>query len=108
MASRFANGQPHYTVPRSPGLTIPSRPRARFSVLRRAVLSDLDIAQQVTLTRIAELITDRLGIDGTQIEPHGHYKAKLPLDFVDSLAGRPDGKLVLVTALSPTPAGEGK
>jgi formate--tetrahydrofolate ligase len=71
-------------------------------------LSDLDIARQVTLTSIAELITERLGIDSMQIEPHGHYKAKLPLDFVQSLAGRPEGMLVLVTALSPTPAGEGK
>ena len=71
-------------------------------------LSDLDIARQATLARIADLIADRLGIDGASIETYGHYKAKLPLDVVDSLAGRPDGKLVLVTALSPTPAGEGK
>ena len=71
-------------------------------------MSDLDIAQQVTLTRIADLISERLGIDSTHIEPHGHYKAKLPLDLVESLSGRPDGKLILVTAVSPTPAGEGK
>ena len=71
-------------------------------------MSDLDIAQQVPLTRIADLVTERLGIDGTQIEAHGHYKAKLPLDLVESLADRPDGKLILVTAVSPTPAGEGK
>jgi formate--tetrahydrofolate ligase len=60
------------------------------------------------LARIGDLITERLGIDSASIETYGHYKAKLPLDVVDSLAGRPDGKLVLVTALSPTPAGEGK
>ena len=71
-------------------------------------MSDLDIARQATLTRIADLVADRLGIDGASIETYGHYKAKLPLDVVDSLDGRPDGKLVLVTALSPTPAGEGK
>jgi formate--tetrahydrofolate ligase len=71
-------------------------------------LSDLDIAQQVPLTRIADLVTERLGIDGTRIEAHGHYKAKLPLDLVESLADRPDGKLILVTGVSPTPAGEGK
>ena len=71
-------------------------------------MSDLDIARQAKLTRIADLVTERLGIDSASIETYGHYKAKLPLDVVDSLAGRPDGKLVLVTALSPTPAGEGK
>ena len=71
-------------------------------------MSDLDIARQAKLTRIADLVSERLGIDSASIETYGHYKAKLPLDVVDSLAGRPDGKLVLVTALSPTPAGEGK
>ena len=71
-------------------------------------MSDLDIARQTTLSRIGDLVTERLGIDSASIETYGHYKAKLPLDVVDSLAGRPDGKLVLVTALSPTPAGEGK
>src|SRR5690349_9792371 len=49
-----------------------------------------------------------LGIPEEKLEPYGHYKAKVSLDFVDSLNDRPDGKLILVTAISPTPAGEGK
>jgi formate--tetrahydrofolate ligase len=71
-------------------------------------LSDLDIARQAKLTRIADLVTERLGIDADSIEPYGHYKAKLALGLGESLADRPDAKLVLVTAVSPTPAGEGK
>jgi formate--tetrahydrofolate ligase len=55
-----------------------------------------------------DLAQDRLGIDETSLEPYGHYKAKLSLDYIDSLADRPDGKLILVSAISPTPAGEGK
>ena len=70
--------------------------------------SDLDIARRVPLRRITELARDRLGIDDEHLVPHGHHAAKLALPFVDSLRGRPDGRLVLVSAISPTPAGEGK
>jgi len=70
--------------------------------------SDIEIAQQATLRRISAVAKDRLGIDEEHLEPYGHYKAKVSLDYVDSLKGRPDGKLILVTAISPTPAGEGK
>jgi formate--tetrahydrofolate ligase len=70
--------------------------------------SDIEIAQQATLERIAVVAKERLGVDEEHLEPYGHYKAKLSLDYLDSLAGRPDGKLILVTAISPTPAGEGK
>ena len=69
--------------------------------------SDIEIAQQATLDRIAD-IAAKLGIPEGSLEPYGHTKAKLSLDYVDSLAGRPDGKLILVTAMTPTPAGEGK
>ncbi|MGH8756309.1 MAG: formate--tetrahydrofolate ligase, partial [Burkholderiales bacterium] len=58
--------------------------------------------------RITRLAKDKLGIDEEHLEPYGHYKAKLSLDFVDSLKNKPDGKLILVTAITPTPAGEGK
>lgn len=51
---------------------------------------------------------DKLGIDDEHLEPYGHYKAKISLDYLDGLKDRPDGKLILVTAISPTPAGEGK
>jgi formate--tetrahydrofolate ligase len=71
-------------------------------------MTDIEIAQQAQLRRIAELARERLGIPDAALEPYGHYKAKIALDYLDSLASRPDGKLVLVTAISPTPAGEGK
>jgi formate--tetrahydrofolate ligase len=70
--------------------------------------TDIEIAQQATLRRITELARERLGIPDDALEPYGHYKAKISLDYLDSLASRPDGKLILVTAISPTPAGEGK
>ena len=69
--------------------------------------SDIEIAQKATMKRITE-VASRLGIADDHLEPYGHYKAKISLDYVDSLKGKPDGKLVLVTAISPTPAGEGK
>ena len=70
--------------------------------------SDIDIAQAAKLKRITAIAAERLGIDDEHLEPYGHYKAKLSLDYVDSLKDKPDGKLILVTAISPTPAGEGK
>jgi formate--tetrahydrofolate ligase len=71
------------------------------------VRSDIEIAQSAILKPIAE-IAARLGIPAASVENYGHYKAKIALDFIDSLKDKPDGKLILVTALSPTPAGEGK
>jgi formate--tetrahydrofolate ligase len=71
-------------------------------------LSDIEIAQQATLRRITDLARERLGIDDAHLIPYGHHKAKIALPFIDTLRDRPDGKLVLVTAISPTPAGEGK
>jgi formate--tetrahydrofolate ligase len=70
-------------------------------------LSDIEIAQQAKMQRATELAR-KLGIPEDAIEPYGHYKAKVSLDYVDSLQNRKDGKLILVTAISPTPAGEGK
>ena len=72
------------------------------------MLSDIEIAQQADLVRIADLASERLGIDADQLEPYGRYKAKLSLDYLRTLRSRPDGRLVLVTAISPTPAGAGK
>jgi formate--tetrahydrofolate ligase len=71
-------------------------------------LSDIEIAQKATLKPIIALARERLGIDEKLIEPYGHYKAKVSLDFLEEIKARPDGKLILVTAISPTPAGEGK
>jgi len=72
------------------------------------VLSDIEIAQQARLKRVSALALDRLGIPEDNLEPYGHYKAKISLEYLDSLKQRPNGKLILVTAISPTPAGEGK
>jgi len=69
--------------------------------------SDIEIAQQAKIERISN-VAARLGISEEHLEPYGHTKAKLSLDYIDSLAERPDGKLILVTAMTPTPAGEGK
>jgi formate--tetrahydrofolate ligase len=71
-------------------------------------MSDIDIARQARLQRITTLAQVRLGIADEHLVPYGHHKAKLALPFIDSLASRPDGHLILVTAISPTPAGEGK
>ncbi len=70
--------------------------------------SDIEIAQAAKLQPIVELARERLGIPGDALQPYGRYKAKIALDHLDALHERPDGKLVLVTAVSPTPAGEGK
>ncbi len=69
--------------------------------------SDIEIARAAKIKPISE-IADRLGIPSDAIVPYGHTKAKVTLDFIHSLADKPDGKLILVTAISPTPAGEGK
>ena len=69
--------------------------------------SDIDIAQAATLQRIKE-VAAKVGIPEDSLEPYGHYKAKISLEYLESLQSRPDGKLILVTAISPTPAGEGK
>jgi formate--tetrahydrofolate ligase len=70
--------------------------------------TDIEIAREATKRPILELAKDRLGIAAEHLEPYGHYKAKIALPFVRSLEGRPDGKLILVSAITPTPAGEGK
>ncbi|MBW6495114.1 MAG: formate--tetrahydrofolate ligase [Burkholderiaceae bacterium] len=70
--------------------------------------SDIEIAQAAKMLRITDIAGDRLGIPDDAIEPYGHYKAKITLDYLDSIKDRPQGALILMTAISPTPAGEGK
>ena len=70
-------------------------------------LSDIEIAQQAKMLRVTK-IAEKLGIPDEHLVPYGHYKAKVSLEYVDSLKDKKEGKLVLVTAISPTPAGEGK
>src|ERR1700704_1712535 len=70
--------------------------------------SDIEIAQKAKLERISKIALAKLGIPEEHLEPYGHYKAKVSLEYLDSLKPRPNAKLILVTAISPTPAGEGK
>ena len=71
-------------------------------------MSDIEIAQQAKMEQILPLAEQRLGLDPLKLDPYGRYKAKVSLDVMTDLADRPNGKLILVTAVSPTPAGEGK
>ena len=72
-----------------------------------AVKSDIEIAREASMKPIAE-VGAKLGIPADQLLHYGPHKAKVSYDFIKSLKGRPDGKLILVTAITPTPAGEGK
>jgi formate--tetrahydrofolate ligase len=69
--------------------------------------SDIEIARAAKMRPIQD-IGERLGIRAEHLIPYGHTKAKVSLDYIESLKDRPDGKLILVTAITPTPAGEGK
>ena len=71
------------------------------------VKSDIEIARAAKKKPIQD-IGAKLGIPAKDLEPYGHDKAKVSFDFIKSLANKPDGKLILVTAINPTPAGEGK
>ena len=70
--------------------------------------SDIEISQAAKMRPIVDVAADKLDIPAEDLIPYGHYKAKVSLDYIASLAERPDGKLILVTAITPTPAGEGK
>jgi len=70
--------------------------------------SDIEIAQAAKMHRISAVAREKLGIPEEHLEPYGHYKAKVHLAYLDSLKARKDAKLILVTAMTPTPAGEGK
>lgn len=71
------------------------------------MLTDIEIAQQAKMKKITEIAAN-LGIEEDEVEQYGHYKAKLNQKLFNRLADKPDGKLILVTAINPTPAGEGK
>src|ERR1700726_2073217 len=70
--------------------------------------SDIEISQAAAKRRIADVARERLGIAVENLEPYGHYKAKVSMDYIKTLKDRPNGKLILVSAITPTPAGEGK
>ena len=71
-------------------------------------LSDIAIAQAAKKRPIIDIAREKLGIAAENLEPFGHYKAKVSMDYIKSLQNKPNGKLILVTAITPTPAGEGK
>jgi formate--tetrahydrofolate ligase len=70
--------------------------------------SDIEIAQAAKKRPILDVARDRLGMAAENLEPYGHYKAKVSMEYIKSLKARPNGKLILVSAITPTPAGEGK
>src|SRR5262249_46498318 len=70
--------------------------------------SDIEISQAAKKTPILQIAKERLGIAAENLEPYGHYKANVSMDYVKSIQNRPNGKLILVSAITPTPAGEGK
>ncbi len=70
--------------------------------------SDIEISQAAKKRPILDIAGEKLGIAPENLEPYGHYKAKVAMDFIKSLQAKPNGKLILVSAITPTPAGEGK
>jgi len=70
--------------------------------------SDIEISQAAKKRPILDIAREKLGIGPENLEPYGHFKAKISMDFIRSIQGRPNGKLILVSAINPTPAGEGK
>ncbi len=81
---------------------------ARGEEQHRNPKSDIEIAQAAAMRPIGQVASDALGIPDEALSPYGRYKAKISLDYIRTLADRPDGRLILVTAITPTPAGEGK
>jgi formate--tetrahydrofolate ligase len=70
--------------------------------------SDIEIAQAAKMRPIMDVAREKLGITPENLNPYGHYKAKVSMDYIKSLKSKPNGRLILVTAITPTPAGEGK
>ena len=81
---------------------------ARGEDQHRNPKSNIEIAQEAEMRPIGEIAAEKLGIPADAVEPYGKYKAKIALDYIRSLPDRPNRKLILVTAITPTPAGEGK
>src|SRR4249919_3945744 len=84
------------------------KPGTRTTDQHQKPKSDIEISQAAKMWPIVEIAAGKLDIPPEFVLPYGHYKAKISLDYIASLADRPDGKLILVTAITPTPAGEGK
>jgi formate--tetrahydrofolate ligase len=76
--------------------------------LHQSPKSDIEISQSAKKRPILDIAKEKLGIPPENLEPYGHYKAKVSMDYIKSLQAKKNGKLILVTAITPTPAGEGK
>ena len=70
--------------------------------------SDIEISQAAKMTPIMDVASKKLGISAQNLEPYGHYKAKVSMDYIKSLKDKPNGKLILVSAITPTPAEIGR
>src|ERR1041384_5850703 len=70
--------------------------------------TDIQIAQAAKMRPIMDIAREKLGIAPENLDPYGHYKAKVSMDYIKSLKSKPNGKLILVSAMTPTTAGEGK
>src|SRR5919204_5402009 len=86
----------------------PAQKRETVSSQHTNPKSDIEISQAAKKRPIIDIAREKLGIAAENLEPYGHYKAKVSMDYVKSLQGRPNGKLILVSAITPTPAGGGK
>src|SRR4249920_3137269 len=84
------------------------KPGTRTTDQHQKPKSDIEISQAAKMRPVIEIAKERLGIPQEYVLPYGHYKAKISLEYIDTLKKKPDGKLILVTAITPTPAGEGK
>src|SRR3954451_7779477 len=89
-------------------LTPPNGPLPMPASQHQSPKSDIEISQAAKKRRILDIAKEKLGIEPENLDPYGHYKAKVSMDYVKSLKSGKNGKLILVTAISPTPAGEGK
>src|SRR4051812_47790199 len=86
----------------------PAKKRDTASSQHANPKSDIEISQAAKKRPILDIAREKLGIPAESLDPYGHYKAKISMDYVKSLQGKPNGKLILVSAITPTPAGEGK
>ena len=84
------------------------KPGTRTTDQHQKPKSDIEISQAARMRPIVEVAAEKLDIPVDYVLPYGHYKAKISLDYIASLANRPDGKLILVTAITPTPAEIGR
>src|SRR3954466_14818550 len=94
------------TSPRQ--LTPPNGPLLMPASQHQSPKSDIEISQAAKKRRILDIALEKLGIEAENLDPYGHYKAQVSMDYVKPLKSKKSGRLILGTAISPTPAGEGK